>query len=58
VVSVARQLGHGAGLTLSTCGHAIDELEDAPQISAAAAIQAARLVSAAHQLPMTDAAAE
>ena len=31
VVSVARQLGHGAGLTLSTYGHVSDELEDAPR---------------------------
>jgi hypothetical protein len=27
VVYVARQLGHDAPLTLTTCGHVIDELE-------------------------------
>jgi integrase len=29
VIYVARQLGHGANLTMSTYGHVIDELEDA-----------------------------
>ena len=42
VVYVARQLGHGANLTLSTYGHVIDEFEAAPQVSAEAAIAAAR----------------
>ncbi len=32
VIYVARQLGHGAGLTMSTYGHVIDELEDAPTL--------------------------
>lgn len=41
VMYVARQLGH-AGLTLSTCGHVIDELDDSPQIPAEDAIRAAR----------------
>ena len=41
-IYVARQLGHGAGLTMSTYGHVIDELEDAPRLSAEDAIRAAR----------------
>lgn len=48
VIYVARQLGHGAELTLRTYGHVIDELDGAPQLEAEAAIRAARgeLVSA------------
>jgi integrase len=42
VTYVARQLGHDARLTLSTYGHVIDELEDAPLVSAEDAIRAAR----------------
>jgi len=42
VIYVARQLGHGADLTLRTYGHTIDELDDAPRISADEAIAAAR----------------
>jgi hypothetical protein len=42
VIYVARQLGHDATLTLKTYGHVIDELEDAPAISAEDAIRAAR----------------
>jgi hypothetical protein len=42
VIYVARQLGHGAELTMGTYGHVIDELEEAPQISAEDAIAAAR----------------
>jgi integrase len=42
VIYVARQLGHGADLTLRTYGHAIAELEDAPRVSAEDAIMAAR----------------
>jgi integrase len=42
VIYVARQLGHGADLTLSTYGHTIDELDDAPRIGADEAINAAR----------------
>jgi integrase len=42
VIYVARQLGHGAALTLSTYGHVIDELEDAPRVDADTAIIAAR----------------
>src|SRR4051794_6823718 len=32
VIYVARQLGHGAELTLGTYGHVIEELDDAPQL--------------------------
>ena len=42
VIYVARQLGHGADLTLKTYGHVISELEDAPNIAAEDAIAAAR----------------
>jgi integrase len=42
VIYVARQLGHDAKLTLSTYGHVIDELEDAPRVPAEEAIWAAR----------------
>jgi integrase len=42
VIYVARQLGHDAKLTLSTYGHVIDELEDAPRVPAEEAIRAAR----------------
>ena len=42
VVYVARQLGHGAQLTLSTYGHCIDELEDAPRLDVDEAIRLAR----------------
>jgi integrase len=43
VIHVARQLGHGANLTLSTYGHVIDELDGAPHVSAEDAIRAARV---------------
>jgi len=39
---VGKQLGHSPTLTLKTYGHVIDELEDAPRISAEDAIRAAR----------------
>ncbi|XAY03469.1 integrase [Paraconexibacter sp. AEG42_29] len=42
VIYVARQLGHGAALTLGTYGHVIDEFEDAPRLPAEDAIRAAR----------------
>jgi integrase len=42
VIYVARQLGHGADLTMRTYGHVIDELEDAPRLPAEDAIRAAR----------------
>ncbi|TMK41131.1 MAG: hypothetical protein E6G56_04470 [Actinobacteria bacterium] len=41
-IYVARQLGHGAALTMGTYGHVIDELDDAPRIAAEDAIQSAR----------------
>ena len=41
VLSVARQLGHAAALTLNTYGHVIDELDDSPQIPAEDAIRTA-----------------
>jgi integrase len=42
VIYVARQLGHDARLTLSTYGHVIDELDDAPHVDAESVIQQAR----------------
>jgi hypothetical protein len=42
VIYVARQLGHDARLTLSTYGHVIDELDEAPRTAAEDAIRAAR----------------
>jgi hypothetical protein len=42
VIYVARQLGHGAALTMSTYGHVVDELEDAPNPDAQSAIREAR----------------
>ena len=41
VIYVARQLGHGANLTMSTYGHVIEELEDQPNLSAEEAIPSA-----------------
>ncbi len=45
VIYVARQLGHGAELTMRVYGHVIEELEDRPQLPAEAAIGEARLAS-------------
>ena len=42
MIYVARQLGHGAELTLRTYGHVIEELEDSPQLPAEEAIRQAR----------------
>ncbi|MGH2945341.1 MAG: hypothetical protein ACRDPC_03600 [Solirubrobacteraceae bacterium] len=42
MIYVARQLGHGADLTMGTYGHVIEELEDAPRMPADEAITAAR----------------
>lgn len=42
VIYVARQLGHGAELTMRTYGHVIEELEDRPQLPADEAIREAR----------------
>ena len=44
VMYVARQLGHDARLTLTTYGHVIDELDDAPRMGAEEAIRAAPLM--------------
>jgi hypothetical protein len=44
---VARQIGHDARLTLTTYGHVIGELDDAPRLAAEAAIRAARQSSCA-----------
>ena len=52
MIYVARQLGHGAQLTLGTYGHVIDELEAAPRQDAESAILAARKSCAAPQLPI------
>lgn len=52
VIYVARQLGHGAALTLGTYGHVIEELEAVENVTAEATIEAARSGSAAHELPM------
>lgn len=50
VIYVARQLGHGAQLTLNTYGHVIEELDGEPNVDAEKVIQSAR---AAHELPMS-----
>jgi integrase len=42
VIYVARQLGHSAQPTMNTYGHVIDDLEEAPRVSAEDAIMAAR----------------
>ena len=52
VIYVARQLGHGAQLTLGCYGHVIDELEDQPRQGAEDAILAARESCAALELPI------
>ena len=51
VIYVARQLGHDAKLTLSTYGHVIDELEDAPRVPAEDAIRAARRAACVTGVP-------
>jgi integrase len=42
VIYVARQLGHGAQLTMGTYGHVIEELEDVPNLPAEEVIRRAR----------------
>jgi integrase len=42
LIYVARQLGHGADVTARCYGHIIDELEEAPRLSAEEAIRTAR----------------
>jgi integrase len=49
VIYVARQLGHGANLTLKTYGHVIDEL-DGQHVSADDAIRAARAAAPARRM--------
>jgi integrase len=45
VIYVARQLGHGAELTMRVYGHVIEELEDRPRLLAEDAIKEAREVA-------------
>jgi integrase len=52
VIYVARQLGHGAELTLGTYGHVMEELEGGERVTAEGAIEAARAVRVAHELPI------
>jgi len=49
---VARELGHGAELTLGAYGHVMDELDESPRQDAEAAILAARSSAVTHQRPM------
>lgn len=42
VIFAARQLRHGAELTLRTYGHVIEELEDSPQLTAEEGLRRAR----------------
>jgi hypothetical protein len=52
VIYVARQLGHGADMTMKVYGHVIEELEDAPRIPAEDAIRAARGNLVPNQYPI------
>jgi integrase len=54
VIYVARQLGHSATLTMKTYGHVIEELDEAPRISAEDAIIAARSDRVANSLAQLD----
>lgn len=45
VIYVARQLGHGAELTMRTYGHVIEELEDRPRLLAEDAVSEAKLAA-------------
>ena len=51
LVYIARQLGHSVSVCAETYQHVMDELEDAPRISAEDAIRAARLGKVAQRLP-------
>lgn len=51
VIYVARQLGHGAALTLGTYGHVIDELDGTPQMPAEETIRVARGTVVPSQFP-------
>jgi integrase len=55
VIYVARQLGHGADMTMRVYGHVVDELEDAPRLPAEDAIRAARGKSVPTQYPNAEA---
>jgi integrase len=50
-VYIAKQLGHRPALSLRTYQHILDELEDAPRISAEDAIRAARAEAASEKCP-------
>ena len=51
---VARQLGHDARLTLTTYGHVIDEIDEAPRLAAEDAIRRARQISCVRGVPGDD----
>lgn len=53
VIYVARQLGHGAQLTMRTYGHVLEELEDAPRLPAEEAIRRARDRARTRLVPAT-----
>jgi integrase len=55
VIYVARQLGHGADMTMRVYGHVIEELEDAPRLPAEDAIRAARAKSVSVECPSREA---
>jgi integrase len=55
VIYVARQLGHGADVTMRIYGHVIEELEDASKLPAEDAIRAARGKLVPTQYPSADA---
>ena len=60
VIEIARQMGHGANLTLTTYGHVIDELAGGERVSAEAEILQARaqLVPVSYLRPRSRAAGE
>ena len=51
LVYIARQLGHSVTTCAGVYQHVMDELEDAPRITAEDAIRAARASKVARQLP-------
>lgn len=55
VIEVARQMGHGANLTLTTYGHVIDELSGGDRIDAEAEIGRARRVAVSDAASASDA---
>ncbi len=50
VVYVARQVGHSTAVCMRTYGHVIEELEDAPRITAEDAIRVARVAASVRQV--------